>query len=385
MILLRRRLRLLLPLFLCGLLFPATGRAQDASPPARTSGQDVHLTLDGFLQTRVSYGLRDPAKDSGERRLDRTGFGIRRARFRVLAGLGRAGAFMQLDGAGGTLSVLDFFASYRLSNRVRLRLGRFAGAQPRSLILTPSTRIDAVDRAAIAERWARQTIGGDGRDFGLELQYATPRAELLLLLHNGDGDWDRLRGNFRQGPSENDATRGLDTEGLALTVAGALRPGGPDGLELGGFAGLNGSRNPNTRFLDEERGRNYVTYGTHAYWGATPGSRAFRLKADVLGILYQARSRFDDRQHTFGASLLGAVRLHPAAEIFARAEVFDPDLNNDLDQDTYLTGGASLSLSALRGGPYHRERLTLAYTALLPASDLAPTEHLVILQAQIVF
>ncbi|GIV57292.1 MAG: hypothetical protein KatS3mg042_0205 [Rhodothermaceae bacterium] len=361
---------------------PVPVRAQEA-PPVRAAVGDARLSLGGLVQGRFSYGRTDPA--GAQDATERVGFGLRRARLRALAEVGRTSAFVQVDGAGGTVQLVDAYAGFRLGERVRLRVGRLAGAQPRSLILTSSTRIDAVDRAAIAERWGRQTLGGDGRDFGLELRYGGRHAELLAFVHNGDGNWSRLRGNVRQGPSENDATGGVSTSGLAVTLAAAWRPGAPDGLEVGGFAGFNGSRNPNTRRDDDARGRDYVTYGAHAYWGAEPGSRAVRLKADVLGIVYAAPTRFEARQHTFGAALLGALRLHRAAELFARAERFERDLDRPDTGDTYVTGGVSLSLSALQGRPYHRERLTLGYTAVLPDDDTAATHHLALLQLQIAF
>jgi hypothetical protein len=376
------------PLFLV-VLFGLASKASFAqpagdAPTVTTADDDTRLTFSVIFQPRLSYGRSEPGASSGDARIERYGFGLRRARFRMRAAVGRAGAFMQLDGASGTVKLLDYSASYRLGAHVRVRLGRFAVAQPRAMLPTSGAQIDAIDRAAIAERWARSTIGSDGRDFGLDVRYAFGRGELSVALHNGDGNPDRLRGNFREQASAGNATRGVETQGLAVTTAAAFRPMGPNALEVGGFAGFNGSRNPNTRPAGSERGRNYVTYGAHVYWGARPGSRPFRLKFDALGILYEAPSRFEDRQHTLGVALFGAARVHRAAEVFARVERYDPDTNRSGSGDTYVTAGAGLSLSALRGKPYHRERLTLGYSLFSPDGSDA-REHLVILQAQLVF
>jgi len=363
---------------------PALAQSAGDAPTVTTADDDTRLIFGVIFQPRMSYGLSDPSASSGDARVERYGFGLRRARFQMRAAVGRAGAFMQLDGASGTVKLLDYSASYRLGKRVRVRLGRFAVAQPRAMLLTSGAQIDAIDRAAIAERWARNTIGSDGRDFGFDVRYSLERGELSVALHNGDGNPDRLRGNFREQPGGGDATRGVETQGLAVTASAVFRPMASNALEVGGFAGLNGSRNPNTRPSGSERGRNYVTYGAHVYWSARPGSRPLRLKVDALGILYEAPSRFEDRQHTLGVSILGAARVHRAAELFARIEQYDPDTNRTGSGDTYLTAGGSLSLSALRGKPYHRERLTLGYSLFSPDGSNA-REHLVILQAQLVF
>ena len=90
-------------------------------------------------------------------------------------------------------------------------------------------------------------------------------------------------------------------------------------------------------------------------------------------------------QHALGVALLGALRLHRAAELFGRFEQYDANTNQDGRGDVYLTGGFSLSPSRLRGRPYSRERLTLGYSALLPQNDDEPVRHLLILQAQIAF
>ena len=339
----------------------ATSFALAQSPDANvtTRSNDVRLSVSGTLQTRASVGWL--ANTNTDR--SRLGFGVRRARLRVRAGVGpKAGAYVQLGGASGEAFVLDALAFYDLSERVQVRLGRLVSAQPRAFQLTSHTRIDAVARAAIARRWARATIGSDGRDFGMDLRYRTEQAEAFIFLHNGDGSWNRLRGNVRDDVL-GDPTRGLDrTLGdLAASAAINVTPAALSGVEVGGFVGYNGSQNPNTEI--DGIGRNYVSYAAHLYWGADPGSQPVRLKADVIGITYEEIG--SNQQSVLGVALTGALQLHRAAELFGRAERYDPELDTDDDGDFFFDAGISLSLSALRGKPFYAERLTLGYSGRL--------------------
>ncbi len=217
------------------------------APAVETSGPEVRLEIGGLMQPRVSYGWSDETASEDAR--ERVGFGMRRARLKATATLDeRAGALIQLEGASGTIRVLDAYAFYQFNSSVRLRLGRMASAQPRGFILTSSSVIDAVDRAAVAELWGRGTLGSDGRDFGLDLHYRTDQGEALLFVHNGDGAWGRLRGNYREGISSGASTGGRDREfsNLAVSFYSTLRPRALPGIDVGGFVSYNGSANPST-------------------------------------------------------------------------------------------------------------------------------------------
>lgn len=357
--------------------------AQETGATVTSSAPSIRLTLSGGIQTRASYSwLSNVAGDDTPNRL---GAGIRRARLRVLAAIGpRASVYMQLEGTGPVF--LDFWAAYQLTEQVQLRLGRFVSAQPRSLILTGMPFIDTVSRAAIAERWAGQTLGGDGRDFGLEAQVRFDEAELLLFLHNGDGNWSRARGNIREDISSGNVLRGVDNVGLAASAYGVLRPSAVADLETGAFLSYNASKNPNTDAFGV--GRTYGTYGAHVYWGARPGSQPIRLKADLIGIRYQTLElgAQDFEQHVLGLALLAAGQVNPAAEVFARVEDYNPNTEEGGDlSDRFLTVGATYSLSARRGQPFHRERVTLAYSGLFPENSTVARQHQLILQIQFMF
>ncbi|MDQ7040648.1 MAG: porin [Rhodothermus sp.] len=350
----RFRLLLLLGLVAC----PA--QAQLTASPT--------VTLGGTLQTRFSYGRY-------ENRM-RLGFGVRRARLRVAVRLSEHWLlYFQLDGTGTSARLPDAYARYTPHPSWSFRIGRLASIQPRSLALTSHRYVDAVERPVMAERWGARTIGRDGRDFGLEVAYRHKRGRFLLFLHNGDGNWDRLRGNYRESPSSTDVTGGRQRTGLAISLGGELTPPAVDGLEVGGFVSYNGAGNPNTE------GRRYVSYGLHLYRGAYPGSYPFRLKIDGLVVHYFRQAGInpataDDRLS--GIAALGALRLHPAAEAFARYEWLDE--GRTATDRSIWTIGFSFSPSALQGASYEQQRLTVAYT-----TERDIPQHLLVFQWQLIF
>ncbi len=334
------------------------------------------FTFWGELQTRASVGLVDRADDNQER----LGWGVRRARARFVLTLSDGlGANYDVDVASGSLQSVDLFAFYNATDNVRIRAGRMASAQPRAHIGTLLPFIDAVARPAIAERWGASTIGGDGRDFGLDVRYLTDELELSAFLHNGDGSFSTDRGNVRQEISGGSATGGVDRVAQAFSVYGAYSPSVLPGVEVGGYASYNTAEGPNTD--RGSGGSTYTSYAAHAYWGAVPGSQPLRVKADAIGIRYEDAAP-NGKDAFVGASLFGAIGIREVAEVFVRAEVLD---TADRGSERFYTTGASLSVSALRGLPYHEERFTLAYANGLPDTDDPVNQHLLVVQFQIVF
>jgi len=363
----------LVPFAILGLIAFAPARAQ------QSSGSDVSVAVGGILQAEAGYGwISDTPPGAGGERI---GFNLRRTRVLVTANLGpQFGAFVHLDADGGVFGILDALLSYSPNPRVRLRLGRMASAQPRAFILTPVVAMDATERAAIALLWHGGTLGAKARDFGVDLRYFKGPVELIVFVHNGDGSFDRLRGNYQPNLT-GDVTGGVDrgVSRMAVSSYVALRPAAVSGLEVGGFLGYNGSRNPNTA-VDGD-GRTYTSFALHAYWGAEPGSQPVRLKADVIGVGYEELGPVAS-QNTLGFAILGAIAVHRAAEVFGRFESYDPNLDADAPTTRFVTAGVSFSPSGLRGRPYSQERLTLGYGL---RDDDSPLQHLLILQLQLKF
>ena len=359
-----------LTVFLAAAALAVLALTSSASAQRIALAPDLDLELAGGVQPRVSLGVQEaPGGDAV-----RYGTGLRRARIqaRVLY-RDRAGVEYDVDGASGAVESVDLFGFAALADGVQMRVGYFPMAQPRGGVLTPYIVLDAVDRAAVVERWLGGTLGGDGRDLGVDVTYSRGPALATVALHNGAGTFGRAEGNYREGLSSPDLINGPETAGVAGSAAVAVHLGA--GVEVGAFGSVNGAAPARTDRGDG--GRDYVTGGGHLYWGAEPGSQPVRLKLDALALRYA-----DDGagvQEDAGVSALGAVRVLGAGEVFVRGEQY----TSSRVTDRYLTAGLSYSPSAALGGPYQRARLTLAYQ--LRDGDAVPDAHLVILQGQIAF
>lgn len=341
-------------------------------------GSDVSFGISGGVQPRVSFGVQEVgAEDRTDRRL---GFGLRRARVQVnLTYRDRAGLEYDLDAAPGDVRSVDLFGFYDVTDNVQVRVGRMPVAQPRAYIPTSNVRIDAVDRAVIADRWAAGTIGSSGRDLGAEVEVAAGATEVLVSVHNGTGGFTRELDNFRENGSAESVTRGTDRTSLA--VGAAVHHEAGRGVGVGGYAGVNagGSEETVVTTPTGDVRRSYATGALHLYWGERPGSQPVRLKLDAVGIRYQSVG--GERQQAAGVAGLGAVRVFGHGEAFVRAEHYWDDLEAD---GTLLgTVGMSYSPSAAWGADYQDVRVTAAYTARRDAAgDIG---HLVVVQGQIAF
>lgn len=351
------------------------------APAARAQidlGRGAAFEISGGIQPRVGLGIQEVgAEDRVDRRI---GFGLRRARVQVnLTYLDRVGLEYDLDAAPGDVRSVDLFAYYDVSDAVQVRVGRMPVAQPRAFIPTSYTRIDAIDRAVIAERWAAGTIGSSGRDFGAEAEVEAGATELVISVHNGTGGFSRELDNFRESGSSGSFTRGTDRMALAVGALAHHRAG--RGVSVGGYAGLSAGGSDAT-VVETPTGdvrRGYATAAAHLYWGERPGSQPIRLKLDAVGIRYE---RVDGaRQQSVGVAGLGAVRVLRHGEAFVRAEQFWDDAR--ARGDTYATLGMSYSPSAAMGRDYRDLRVTAAYTVRRDAgTDLG---HLFVVQGQIAF
>ena len=337
-------------------------------------GSDVQARFSVAVQPRFMYGRESSP------RIERVGFGLRRARLRTTVVYKESvGMRLHLDFAGGSASAVDLYGFYQASPRVRFRVGYFAGAQPRALIPTSFTVSDGPDRIAISDRWARSTIGAGGRDLGVDVEYADDGNRLSLFVHNGDGSLSRS--NFRTGIGGLMATGGTEQHGLAVSTSASRQFKQIKGLELGAFLGHNSSKNPNTSVdSDASRGRDYNTFSLHLYWGATPGSQPVRLKGDVIGTFFVGNG-LAPAQSPLGYSVTAAARLSRGFEAVATFEAYEIDV--DATPDRYVMAGINYSPSARRGLPFHQERLTIAYLSGIPGTDAADTQHQVVVQLQL--
>jgi hypothetical protein len=174
----------------------------------------------------------------------------------------------------------------------------------------------------------------------------------------------------------------VDRVTLATTGSIAYRPVGLKGIEVGGFAGYNPTAGPNTQV--NGIGREYITYGMHAYYGADPGSQRFRIKVDAVGTTFEPLPG-QDSQVSAGVAILLAASPARGTEAFVRGEALEVDLNGSNDADGFFTAGMTFSPSARRGDAFFRERLTLAWSRYSAGTRGAMPEDLVLLQLQLAF
>lgn len=332
--------------------------------------EDATLKLSGGIQPRIGLGIE------GADGTERLGLGLRRARLQFRLTLReRVGMEYDVDTTPGDLRSVDLFAFYDISETVQLRAGRLPPAQARGFIPTSYTRIDAVDRSPVDERWASGTLGSSGRDVSVDLTAEFGDTEVQVTLHNGTGGFSRDTDNFRESGSASSVTRGADETALALSAA--IHHGGPTGVSFGGFASGNARGNDETALDDVDRA--YVSAGTHLYYGERPGSQPLRFKVEAVATQYESVNGF--RQQSAGAGVFGAIRAFGHGELFARGDRFWEDVDNR--GEVYGTLGASYSPGAALGRDYRDLRITASY--LVRRNDNGDVGHLVKLQGQIVF
>lgn len=328
------------------------------------------LSITGGIQPRVGLGIEEA--DNTER----VGLGLRRARLQFrLTLLDRVGMEYDVDTTPGDLRSVDLFAFYDVSETVQLRAGRLPPAQARGFIPTSYTRIDAVDRAPLNERWAAGTLGSSGRDIAIDLTADLGQTNVQVTLHNGTGGFSRDTDNFRESGSASLITRGTDETELALSAA--FTHGGPTGLSFGAFA--SGNARGNEQAAQDGTTRGYLSAGTHLYYGERPGSQPVRFKVEAVATQYESIDGF--RQQSAGAGVFGAVRVFQNGEVFVRGDRFWEDV--DRDSEIYGKFGASYSPGAALDRDYRDLRITAAY--LVRESANGDVGHLVKLQGQIIF
>ena len=331
---------------------------------------DATLSLTGGIQPRIGLGI-EGADDT-----ERLGLGLRRARLQFrLTLLDRVGMEYDIDTTPGDLRSVDLFAFYDVSETVQLRAGRLPPAQPHGFVPTSYSRIDAVDRAPVDERWAAGTLGSSGRDLAVDLTAEFGLTELQVTVHNGTGGFSRETDNFRESGSSSSVTRGADETALALSVA--VHRGAPTGLAVGGFASVNARGADQTALGDVERG--YASGGAHLYYGERPGAQPVRFKLEGVATRYEAVDGF--QQQSAGVGVFGAVRAFGHGEVFARGDRYWTDVDDR--GDVFGTVGASYSPSAALGRDYRDVRVTASY--LVRRNAEGDVGHLVKLQGQIVF
>jgi hypothetical protein len=292
-----------------------------AQSPVTISSGDMNLRIGGTFQSRATF-LSNPNLNPA---FDETqyGFGVRRARIRLYGTISpKLRLFLQMEGSGATATFTDLRAEWDMTDRTMLRAGRFVGAQPASMAFTLHHEIDGLDRAAIAENWARQTLGADARSFGVEVVHRLDELELRAFAHSGSNTR-----NIRGGVS--DGANNFGQNPAAFAVSGMIRylPKSIANSEAGVYFGHNPTKTGDPR--------TYSDGSAHLYWGSKVGLQPTRVKLDMISV------RFTN-QTTYGASVFVGQLIGEDVEVFGRAELYDSDL--DIGSTSYLTLGATKKL-----------------------------------------
>jgi len=260
-----------------------------ASPTCASPDPDFkpYFTWSGAFVGRASWGQSKPTSTT------RIGWGIRQLHLHTSAHLRpNLGVSVRVNGNTNAFYLLNVHAFYSPTDALRIRMGRLITAKP---AITPVWLMDSVDRAAVETLWNRRTIGADGHDFGLDIQYALSRWTWTIFLHNGDGHWNRARGNFNPNLGPANATDQTNQRGAAISLRTSWTSPHRRPVRIHAHTSYNGSRNPNTEL--DGVGRTYRSYGAQLHWGALPGSQPIRLKLDVSAIHYASVEGFAERQH----------------------------------------------------------------------------------------
>jgi len=347
--------------FLPTLLWIAIHSMAVAQAPVTIAPKDMKLRIGGSIQTRMTFisnpNLNTPQPES------QLGVGVRRARIRLFADVRPdVRVLMQVEGSGSLASFTDLRAEWDVTEKTMLRAGRFAGAQPRGMALTLMFDVDAIDRPAVVEHWARSSMGADGRSFGVELVHRHKDVELRGFLHNGDNSK-----NLRVGISDAWPTGGTRYGAMATSAMVRVMPSAVPHAEFGVHAGYNPTKSANAG------NRTFTDWSAHAYWGDKIGSQPTRLKFDAIGIRY---SDIGPMQQTVsGFSLLAAQLIRPDTELFARVERLD----TTFDEFSYVTAGASFKLWDWTN------KITAAWSMRTDLNPNSDPIHILTLQSQFHF
>jgi hypothetical protein len=247
-----------------------------------------------------------------------SGFGLRRVRVRWLANIdGKLRTFIQSDLTSNSLAgaLVDARIEYHFSDQFNIRVGRFVGAGVRGGALTSHTDIDIVERSYSANQWALKTIGGDFRDFGLQLEAKSSNKMITgrLWLHNGSGSL-----NIRN------TEAGYNQDKFAASAVDAMliiQPQNIDNLEIGGHFGIG---NSDIKKLN--------SFSAYAYY--TPGP--LHLKTELI-LLTDKPGAVGGT--SLGYYLFGGYDATEHIQLVARWEPYDPNTDQENDKLTFMTLG----------------------------------------------
>ncbi len=275
---------------------------------AQTS-PELKWKVGGTIQAMGSY-----AQTNGD--TAQIGIGLRRVRLKTSFRYGNVSAFIQYSAKNN--SVVDARMTYKLSNVVNIRVGKFVGASIRAGSLTPHPKIDIVERPMSAQMWASKTVGSDYRDYGVSTFGKVGFFNYNLTLHNGKGTTNIIASHKK--------TATFINSSMAISGMIFFKPKSVKGLEAGGYYGI-GNANINE----------YSSYNAYVYWQPNP----IRIKVEVIGLTNIVENKDIP---SLGYYVFGAYKISDTWELLARYENYDPNTDVRNNSTNLVTLGARYAL-----------------------------------------
>jgi hypothetical protein len=165
------------------------------------------------------------------------------------------------------------------------------------------------------------TVGGDYRDYGVQVEGKTSGLTGRLWLHNGSGS---LNMTNRAGSSA-----GTDFSAKAIDAMVVFQPESVKGLEVGAHYGVTKKDSLSAASMEKD----VNSFSGYAYYN--PGG--FQLKGEVIGFTDNLTD-----VSSMGYYVFGGYNVTDMIELLGRYENYDRNTDNDDDALTLITLGAAL-------------------------------------------
>ncbi len=280
--------------------------------------------IGGTIQTWASYGQIN-ATDTNS-----LGVGIKRARLRAYSKYGnKVKGFIQVEVSSPR--IIDARIEYLVSKSFSIRAGRFVGASVRAGALTSHTKLDITERSFSAIKFAKATVGGDFRDYGIDFVGKFGGLKANITLHNGSGSLDI---------KNSQKASGIMNGGAAISGMLVYKPKTVKGLEIGGYYGKG---NPQ---INDYEGQN-----AYVYWSGKP----IRIKMEYIAWKNRLNSTETSSR---GYYIFAGYKIAKSLEAVARFESFDPNTDLEKNEQSFLTIGATYSIFPRK---WNAAKITAAY------------------------
>jgi hypothetical protein len=227
--------------------------------------------------------------------------------------------------------LIDARVEFLISKSFSIRAGRFVGASVRSGALTSHTKLDITERSLTAMKWAKATVGGDYRDYGIDFVAKIGDIKANLTFHNGSGSL-----NLKNSHKGHSFTNG----GFAVSGMLVYKPQDIKGFESGVYYGIG---NP---YINE-----YNAYNVYVYYSTNP----FKIKAEYIAWK-NTFGNIDISQ--MGYHLFSGYKIAKCLEAGIRYEHFDSNTDIENNERNLITVALTYSVFPTK---WNVGKITAAY------------------------